>query len=605
MISNYLVLVILIPLIVSVINFFVPKIVKKVLAFVGGIFSLYFSIRIFALGGIDFGITDVILLQSDMLSNFILLFVNVLSFIIFIYCLKNVNPEFESRFFVLFPMALSFCNGVAVSANIFVFLAFWGLSGLMLLLFALLKGREAAESARKTIIIVGGSDVLLIIGLGILYQFTQQTNLFSINVILGNPLSYIAFFFLLLAAFAKAGAFPMHTWVPDFAKDAPIESVAFLPAAMDKLLGIYLVARIMMDIFRVPFFINGIVMILGALTVITAVMMALVQHNGRKLLGYHAVSQVGYMVLGIGTGTPIGIIGGIFHMLNNAIYKSNLFLSFGSVEKRTGTAELDEMGGLARVMPFTFVSALIGALSISGIPPFNGFFSKWMVYQGVLETSSSAGAGWQVVTNICLVLAVFGSALTLASFMKFLHSIFLSKMPEKFKGIKEISFNNWFATILLSTLCVVFGLFVFAVPIRFILPILGPEVTIDSILWSFYQPGPVVLLFAVAILVGIILYLVFRKVRFDEEYIGGMTATEENRITGVEFYNEVKEIAPFKKIYAMAEKKYFDIYDIGTNFSLWFGNIFHKLHTGLLHTYAIWTLIGFVILAIILVSAIW
>jgi formate hydrogenlyase subunit 3/multisubunit Na+/H+ antiporter MnhD subunit len=452
---------------------------------------------------------------------------------------------------------------------------------------------------------VGGSDVLLIIGLGILYQFTQQTNLFSINVILGNPLSYIAFFFLLLAAFAKAGAFPMHTWVPDFAKDAPIESVAFLPAAMDKLLGIYLVARIMMDIFRVPFFINGIVMILGALTVITAVMMALVQHNGRKLLGYHAVSQVGYMVLGIGTGTPIGIIGGIFHMLNNAIYKSNLFLSFGSVEKRTGTAELDEMGGLARVMPFTFVSALIGALSISGIPPFNGFFSKWMVYQGVLETSSSAGAGWQVVTNICLVLAVFGSALTLASFMKFLHSIFLSKMPEKFKGIKEISFNNWFATILLSTLCVVFGLFVFAVPIRFILPILGPEVTIDSILWSFYQPGPVVLLFAVAILVGIILYLVFRKVRFDEEYIGGMTATEENRITGVEFYNEVKEIAPFKKIYAMAEKKYFDIYDIGTNFSLWFGNIFHKLHTGLLHTYAIWTLIGFVILAIILVSAIW
>jgi hypothetical protein len=113
-----------------------------------------------------------------------------------------------------------------------------------------------------------------------------------------------------------------------------------------------------------------------------------------------------------------------------------------------------------------------------------------------------------------------------------------------------------------------------------------------------------ILLFAVAILVGIILYLVFRRVRFDDEYVGGMIATEENRVTGVEFYNEVKEMSPFKKIYAMAEKKYFDIYDIGTNFSLWFGNIFHRLHTGLLHTYAIWTLIGFVILAIILVSAI-
>lgn len=604
MLSNYLVLVIAIPLIVSLINFFVPKILKKILVFVGAVFSLYFSIRIFALGGMDFGLTETILLQSDTLSNFILLFVNILSFIILIYCLRNVNPEFENRFFILFPMALSFSNGVAVSANIFVFLVFWGLSGLMLLLFALLKGREAAESARKTFIIVGGSDALLIIGIGILYQFTQQTNLFSINVLLSNPLSYIAFFCLLLAAFAKAGAFPMHTWVPDFAKDAPIESVAYLPAAMDKLLGIYLVARIMMDLFQIPFFINGIVMILGAFTIIMAVMMALVQHNGRKLLGYHAVSQVGYMVLGIGTGTPIGIIGGLFHMLNNAIYKSNLFLSFGSVEKRTGTAELDEMGGLARVMPLTFSSALIGALAISGIPPFNGFFSKWMVYQGVLETSSTAGPGWQIITNICLVLAVFGSALTLASFMKFLHSIFLSKLPEKFKGIKEISFNNWIATILLSALCVIFGLFVFALPVRLMLPILGPEVTIDSIMLGFYQPGPLILIFAVAILVGIILYLVFRRVRFDEEYVGGMTATEENRVTGVEFYNEVKEMAPLKKIYAMAEKKYFDIYDIGTNFSLWFGNIFHKLHTGLLHTYAIWTLIGFVILAIILVSAI-
>jgi len=175
----------------------------------------------------------------------------------------------------------------------------------------------------------------------------------------------------------------------------------------------------MNTLFIYPFAIRAIVMILGALTIIIAVMMALVQHNGRKLLGYHAVSQVGYMVLGIGTGTPIGIIGGLFHMVNHAIYKSSLFLSFGSVEKRTGTPELDKLGGLAKKMPLTFIAALIGALSISGVPPFNGFFSKWMVYQGVLVSASQQGRIWQIVLNVCFVLAIFGSALTLASFINF------------------------------------------------------------------------------------------------------------------------------------------------------------------------------------------
>ncbi len=605
MLNNYLVLVILIPVIVAIVNIFVPKILKKILTLAGIVVSLYFSIRIFSVGILHFSLFNETILQNDALSNFILLFVNILSLIILIYSLKNVKAAFESNFFILFPMTVGFCNAVAISVNYIAFILFWGLSGLMLFLFGLLRGREGAETCRKTFIIIGGSDVLLLFGLVAIQYITHTNNMFLMSVPLAGVLSYIAFFCLLLAALAKAGAFPMHTWIPDFAKDAPIESVALLPAALDKLLGIYFLARIMMNLFQIPFFINGIVMILGAFTVIMAVMMALVQHNGRKLLGYHAVSQVGYMVLGIGTGNPIGIVGGLFHMINHAIYKSNLFLSFGSVEKRTGTADLDKMGGLVRKMPLTFVAALIGALSISGVPPFNGFFSKWMVYQGVLKTASQHSHLWQMVLNICLVLAVFGSALTLASFMKFIHSIFLSKLPKKMEGVKEISFNNWFATMLLSLLCVIFGIFVFSVPVKmFIIPILRPATTLQNILLGFYSSGTIIFLFAVSIILGIIIYLIFKKVRFDEEYVGTMPTTEANRITGVEFYNEVQDMSPFKKIYALAEKKYFDIYKWGTDVALWSGNIFHKLHTGLLHTYAIWTLAGFVIVTIILVSAI-
>jgi len=426
--------------------------------------------------------------------------------------------------------------------------------------------REVQKVHEKHFIVLGTSDVLLLFGLAVMYVMTQNSNLYLTKIALSNVLTYIAFFCLLLASFAKAGAFPMHTWVPDFAKDAPIESVALLPAALDKLLGIYLLARIMNSLFVYPFVIRAIVMILGALTIIIAVMMALVQHNGRKLLGYHAVSQVGYMVLGLGTGNPIGIIGGLFHMVNHAIYKSSLFLSFGSVEKRTGTPELDKLGGLAKKMPLTFVAALIGALSISGVPPFNGFFSKWMVYQGVLITASQQGKIWQIVMNVCFVLAIFGSALTLASFIKFLHSTFLGKLPKKYEGVKEISFNNWFANLLLGALCLIFGVFVFAIPVKlFLLPIIGAG-TIKTLLLGFYSSKIILYFFAASILLGLIIYIVFKKIRFDDEYVGTYPTTDEHRATGVEFYNEVSSMKPFDKIFEWANKKIFlDIYKMGND----------------------------------------
>ena len=608
MLRNYLTLIVLIPMVVTILNIIFPKILKKIFTLLGSFATLYFSIKIFSAQNLNFSLLGNEILQVDTLSKFILLFINILSFIILIYSLKNVKPDFESKFFLLFPITIAFCNGVAVSANTLTFIIFWGLSGLAIYLFGLLKGKPAAESSRKAFIVIGASDVLLIVGLLLLATSTNifSGNIFAINVsLVGNGIiSYIAFFCLLLAAFAKAGAFPMHTWVPDFAKDAPIESVAFLPAALDKLLGIYLLARIMMNFFKIPFFVNGIVMALGAITIIVAVMMALVQHDLRRLLGYLTVSSAGYMVLGLATGNSVGIAGGLFYMLNSAICMSCLFMAYGNVEKRTGIADLDKLGGLARRMPLTFIAALIGALSISGIPPFNGFFSKWMVYQGVLQTASEQNHIWQIVINTCLLLAVFGSALTLASFMKFIHSIFLGKLPKKLENTKEITFNNWFATMLLSLLCVIFGLFAFAIPVKmFILPILGPTTTLSNILLGFYSSTTIIFLFIVSIILGLIVYLIFKKIRFDDEYVGAKPTTEANRITGVDFYNDIKEMRPFKQIYALAEKKYFDIYNLGAKFSLWFGDIFHRLHTGLLHTYAIWTLAGLVIITLILISA--
>ena len=169
-----------------------------------------------------------------------------------------------------------------------------------------------------------------------------------------------------------------------------------------------------------------IVLSLGVLTIITAVTMALVQHNYKRLLGFHAVSQVGYMVVGFGLGSLTGIAAGLFHMINHAVYKGGLFLAAGSVEQQTGKEDIEDLGGLSRAMPLTFVTALIFALSISGIPPFNGFASKWMIYQGIIDFGHGTGISNQL-WMVWLGLAVLGSALTLASFIKFIGGIFLGR----------------------------------------------------------------------------------------------------------------------------------------------------------------------------------
>src|SRR4030067_3261711 len=145
--------------------------------------------------------------------------------------------------------------------------------------------------------------------------------------------------------------------------------------------------------------------------------MAVIQSDYRKMLWFHSVSQVGYMVLGIGTGTVIGIMGGLLHLITMIVVKGSLFLCGGSIEYRTGKTRFSEMGGLAGAMPLTFAATMVAALAIAGVPPLNAFVSKWFIYQGILDR----GGPW---SPLFLLIAMFGSALTLASFMKLLYSMF-------------------------------------------------------------------------------------------------------------------------------------------------------------------------------------
>jgi formate hydrogenlyase subunit 3/multisubunit Na+/H+ antiporter MnhD subunit len=371
---------------------------------------------------------------------------------------------------------------------------------------------------------------------------------------------------------------------------------------LDKLLGIYLLVRLSEGMIVINPAIRVFLMLTGALTIIAAVMMALVQHNLKRLLGYHAVSQVGYMVLGIATGNPLGLIGGVFHMLNNTVYKSCLFLVGGNIEHRAKTTELDELGGLAKAMPVTYITAFIASLSISGIPPFNGFFSKWLIYQGLIvsigQWHSRLGIGFGV---FCLVAAMVGSGLTLASFLKLMHAVFMGQAnPHLPKDIREVPTTMWVPAVILAVVCVIFGVFAFVLPLKIIvIPALSAyqQFGFASVIGSWLPLSATILvLAALGLGIGVVrMRGLPSPLRQDEAFVGGESQALEpaTRPTGVEFYLAVEELKPLRFIYAKARDGFFDLYEQSKKiFTL--SKMFAYLHNGVLPTYMVWVLLGMV-----------
>ncbi len=537
--------------------------------------------------------------RSDNLNGFIGLAIGLFAVLTLLYSVKFMAGHRRLiEYYACIVLTAVASLLVIFSNHLIILLASWGFLGLTLYLLINMGDDKASAAAKKALIIVGGTDALMLLGIGIIYYLTGTFQMDKIKISLssnGFLLPLCAYLCIAVACFAKAGAMPFHSWIPDCAQSAPVPVVAYLPASLDKLLGIYLLARISLDLFVINNAIISIILMLsGAFTIIAAVMMALVQHNMKRLMGYHAVSQVGYMILGIGTANPIGIAGGIFHMLNNAVYKSCLFFSGGNVEYRANSSELDQLGGLARVMPLTYISCLIASLSISGVPPFNGFVSKWMVYQGIINNWQMAENRWQMIVPIlCLIAAMFGSGLTLASFMKLIHAVFLGQPQAKQRAnLKEVAWQMWVPCITLAIICVVFGVFANQLPLKYFIL---PAVAGVGFSGAWYA-GFSTLLIIIGLALGLFIFKFSKEklnLRQDRAFIGGEDMDLRiHPVTGTEFYNTVSEFGALKKIYSRAEAGFFDIYEQGKKLISAAGKVFQYLHNGILPTYLVWMLLG-------------
>ncbi|MCX5678174.1 MAG: proton-conducting transporter membrane subunit [Candidatus Omnitrophica bacterium] len=423
-------------------------------------FSLFKSNAAFSMPWAGFGFEFSFRLYH--FSAFTILASAGFGFLVILYSIVFMRERINSSlFFGLLLMSLALVNGAALSDNLIMLLFFW--EGLLITLWGMIAigNKDAFRTATKMFIIIGISDLCMMAGIAICGHIAGTLTISKISIA-ASGFGGLAFILMVTGAIAKAGSMPFHTWIPDAAIDAPLPFMAIFPGALEKLLGIYFLTRISLDIFRLTpdSWASFAMMTVGAITILGAVMMALVQKDYKRLLAYHAVSQVGYMILGIGTLVPIGIVGGLFHMINNALYKSCLFLTGGSVERQAGTTDLEQLGGLGKMMPVTFICFLITAASISGVPPFNGFFSKELIYDGALERGM-----------IFYVAAALGSFLTAASFLKLGHAAFMGKSNRN--DVKEAPLPMLIPMVVIAASCVLFGVWN-ALPInKLIQPILG------------------------------------------------------------------------------------------------------------------------------------
>jgi len=477
-------------------------------------------------------------------SSFILLWVNVFVFLITMYSsIKMAGHPKIREYYCYLMITLALTNGAVLANNLVILVFFW--EGLLLTLYGLISlgVKDAHRTAIKALIISGFCDFCMIFGVALLWYVSGTLKMSEISV---SPtgLAAVSFVLMMIGAIGKGGAMPFHTWIPDAALDAPTTVMALLPGSLEKLLGVYLLTRIALDFFKLqansPLAI--VLMIIGSVTIVLAVLMALIQKDFKKLLSFHAISQFGYMVLGIGTMIPIGIAGAIFHMLNNAVYKCGLFLSAGSVEHRTGTTEMKKLGGLSRDMPITAIGYAVCALAISGIWPLNGFVSKEMIFHGSVET------GYKIFA----IAAWIGSIFTFASFLKAGHAIFLGPRTKEIPRVKESESPVFIPIIVLAVLTIVFGLFN-KLPLSFIQEVVGEHAHGEHLNFSSHALA----LFNPVALISVFCLLIALGLHFYGWNKGGKKAYLASE--------PVHKLPGLHRLYDWSETRLFDLYEHGVN----------------------------------------
>jgi proton-translocating NADH-quinone oxidoreductase chain N len=392
---NFIILgAVLIPIVGSIFlpaaGWFSPK-TRNLLAFIFILCSFLFSLSLLPIVlsgqtitiskhfsiGFNFSFT------ADNLAVFMAIASSMISAIIVLYSFGYISHyENQNEYY---SMVVLFCGsmmGIVFSSNLILMYIFWEITGITSWrLIGFFREKQYVLKADKAFLITAFGAVAMLLGFIIIYQ---QYGSFDFSVLKTKAIPNIVVLLILLGIFSKSATLPFHTWLPD-AGIAPSPVTALLHAAVLVKIGVYAFARLFIATFSISDIWHTIVPVIAGASAIISAGAALVDNDLKRIIAYSTISQIGFIFFGLSIGTEIGITGGLLYILMHGIAKAGLFLCAGIIEQNTKTKDIREMGGLIKTMPITAGAFLFCAFSVMGIPPFGGFFSKYIVFAGAIQ----------------------------------------------------------------------------------------------------------------------------------------------------------------------------------------------------------------------------
>lgn len=345
-------------------------------------------------------------LRLDPLASLMLMVVSVVALAAGVYSIDYMRRYTDRpRFYVLFLLLVAGMIGVVLAGdlfNLYVFMEVAAVASYGLVAFGC--EQEELEASFKYAVMGSLASSFILIGIALIYGTTGTLNMTHIasqiaEFGLGSPLAFALA--LLICGFSlKAALVPFHAWLPDAHPAAPAPVSALLSGVLIKVIGLYVLARLIFNVFGADDDVLGALRWLGVVSMVVGGMLAIGQWDIKRLFAYSSISQIGYVAVGFGLGTPLGIVGALYHLANHALFKSLLFLNAGAMEYAAGSRDLKQLGGLNRTLPVTAATSLVASMSIAGIPPLNGFWSKLIIVIACVETGAYGLAAVAVVVSI-------------------------------------------------------------------------------------------------------------------------------------------------------------------------------------------------------------
>lgn len=369
---------------------------------------------------------------------------------------RGANEKKQTRYFASFAVCLSATIGVAFSANLLTFVIFYEILTIATYPLVIHKeNKEAISAGRKYLVYTLSAGLVLIAASGISYYLTGKMDfvpggIFQEGILNSENAKWI-FILFIIGVGVKAGIMPFHSWLPA-AMAAPTPVSALLHAVAVVKSGVFGVVRIVGFIFgperMAEFGLNNILLIFSGATIIIASLIAFNQDNLKRRLAYSTIGHLSYIVFGIALLTSSGFTGGILHIAAHATMKITLFFCAGAIYVNLHKENISDLNGIGKVMPWTMAAFTIGSLGLAGVPPINGFFSKWYLSLGALESGQI----------IALSVFVLSGLLNAGYFFPIIHRAFFRK-GENLEGHGEAPLLMVVPLVLTAVLSILFGLY--------------------------------------------------------------------------------------------------------------------------------------------------